>query len=92
LSAFIKMKTLWLALLLAAPPVAIWTWRGGGERTTPPVVAAHPTEKVAVEVLTADGKKQWMMVEVPHEAVPEPSSALLIMLSTLLLLRRNRGK
>lgn len=86
------MKTLWLALLLAAPPVAVWSLRGGAEKAAAPVLAVPPTERVAVEVLTTDGKKQWIMVEVPQEAVPEPSSAVLIMLSTLLMLRRNRGK
>jgi hypothetical protein len=92
LSTFFKIKVLWVALFLAAPPIAIWTWRGAAEKPVAPVIAAPSSEQVAVEVLTADGRKQWMMVEVPHEAVPEPSSAVLIMLSTLLLLRRNRGK
>lgn len=87
------MKSLWLAVLLASPPVAVWALRGGEEKSAAPLAAAPaPTEKVAVEVLASDGKTKWMMVEVPHEAVPEPGSAVLMMLSTLLLLRRNRGK
>ena len=86
------MKTLWLALLLASPPVAAWALRGGEENVVTPKTTVSPTERVAVEVLSADGKKEWMMVEVPHEAVPEPASAVLMMLSTLLLLRRQRDK
>ena len=65
--------------------------RGWGKAAAPEI-AAPPLERVAVEVLSADGKKEWMMVEVAHEMVPEPSSALLMMFSMLLLLRRQRGK
>jgi hypothetical protein len=86
------MKWLGLAVLLASPPVAAWALRGGGETAAAPEIASPPIERVAVEVLAADGKKQWMVVEVPHDAVPEPASAVLMMLSTLLLLRRQRGK
>jgi hypothetical protein len=86
------MKTLCLAVLLASPPAAVWALRGSEQSPVPPPMSAPPTERMAVEVLSADGKKEWMMVEVPHEAVPEPSSAVLMMLSSLLLLRRQRGK
>jgi hypothetical protein len=86
------MKTLWLAVLLASPPLAVWTLRGGGEKAAAPEIAAPPVERVAVEVLSTDGRKEWVMVEVPHEVVPEPSSAVLMMFSVLLLLRRQRGK
>lgn len=79
-------------MLLASPPAVVWALRGGGQPPVPPAMSAPPVERIAVEVLDADGKKQWMMVEVPHEAVPEPSSAVLIMMSCLLLLRRQRGK
>jgi hypothetical protein len=86
------MKTLGLAVLLASPAVAAWALRGGEEPSAAAESGAPAVERVAVELVAADGKKEWMMVEFPPEAVPEPASALLLMLSTLLLLRRNRGK
>jgi hypothetical protein len=86
------MKTLWLAVLLASPAAVVWALRGSEQSPVPPAMSAPPVERMAVEVLDADGKKQWLMVEVPHEAVPEPSSAILMILSCLLLLRRERGK
>lgn len=92
MSTFFQIKPLWLILILASPPVAVWALRGGEEKAIVPEIAAPPTERVAVEVLAADGKKEWIMVEVSNEAVPEPSSAVLVMLGTLLLLRRQRNK
>ncbi|MCU0778070.1 MAG: PEP-CTERM sorting domain-containing protein [Akkermansiaceae bacterium] len=86
------MKTLWLAVLLASPPAVVWALRGSAQPALPPAMSAPPVERMAVEVLDAGGGKQWMMVEVAHDAVPEPSSAVLMMLSCLLLLRRQRGK
>lgn len=48
--------------------------------------------KMPVEVVGVGGKTEWVMVEVSNQAVPEPGAAVLLALSSLLLLRRRRGK
>ncbi len=101
MSGIFKIKFLGLGLLLASPPMAAWALRGGTPDTDAPLAAHAPPAavapeqapmKVPVEVVTKDGKKEWVMVEFHTTAIPEPGSAALLMLSSLLLLRRQRGK
>jgi hypothetical protein len=48
--------------------------------------------KLPVEVVGADGKTEWAMVRISDQMIPEPGAAALLALSSLLLLRRRRGK
>lgn len=99
MTGIFKIKFLWFGLFLASPPMAAWALRGGVETENTPVqtnihatAASSETDrlKVPVEVVTGEGKTQWMMVEVTHEAIPEPGAAVLLAVSSLLLLRRHR--
>ena len=90
------MKFLWIGLFLAFPPTVAWLLRGNdAPAASPPAATAATAEttriQVPVEIVTKDGKVEWVMVEVAADAIPEPgTSALLITLSSLLLLRRKR--
>jgi hypothetical protein len=95
LFAILKIKILWIGLFLAFPPMAAWALRGhDGEPTPPPVAMPNAAEtsrvQMPVEVIANGEKPEWVMVEVPAEAIPEPGTALLMMFSSLLLLRRKR--
>lgn len=76
--------------------MAAWALRGHDVEPTPPLVlASAPVEtnrvQMPVEVVTKGGKTEWVMVEVATDAIPEPgTTTLLITLSSLLLLRRQR--
>ena len=48
--------------------------------------------KMPVEVVGASGQREWILVEVSNQTIPEPGAAVLLSLSSLLLLRRRRGK
>lgn len=92
----LKIKFLWIGLFLAFPPMAAWALRGDEDKPAPAAVAM-PTVvetnriKMPVEVVTKGGKTEWVMVEVPTQAIPEPgTSTLLMAFSCLILLRRKR--
>ena len=96
------MKTLLFGLLLASPPVAAWMLRGESptmqtagiqtiSQTIPPSPAAGSIQ-VPVEVVVKGSAPKWIYVEVSNQAVPEPGVVSLLALTSLLLLRRQRGK
>lgn len=91
-----KIKFLWIGFFLVLPPMAAWALRGhDSEPTPPPVLESSHVEtnrvQMPVEVVAKGGKTEWVMVEVATDAIPEPgTTTLLITLSSLLLLRRNR--
>ena len=92
----LKIKFLWIGLFLAFPPMVAWALRGHDDSpASPPSAMVRTVEttriQVPVEIVTKDGKVEWIMVDVVADAIPEPgTSALLMTLSSLLLLRRNR--
>ncbi len=100
---FFNLKFLWIGLLLACPPVSLWAMRnepaGRAEptstaiRATPggPQAEGNPM-KVPVEVVSKDGKREWIHVELAGQSIPEPGITALLFLSSLLLLRRHRDK
>jgi hypothetical protein len=96
LSGIFKIKFLWIGLFLAFPPMAAWALRGGHDKPAPsPVAMTEVVEtnriKMPVEVVTKGGKTEWVMVDVPTQAIPEPGTTTLLMtLSCILLLRRKR--
>jgi len=82
-----QIKLLWVGLLLACPPLSA--------QSLPASTSPADEEKriqMPVEVVGTGGKREWVMVEVSNEAVPEPGTTALLALSSLLLLRRRRGK
>jgi hypothetical protein len=94
LSGILNIKFLWSGLFLAFLPVAAWTLLG--ETKPSPKAIEIPTldsgqVKVPVEVIAKGGKAEWVMVEVSAQAIPEPGTfTLLVLLPSLLLLRRKR--
>ncbi|MCU0750652.1 MAG: PEP-CTERM sorting domain-containing protein [Akkermansiaceae bacterium] len=102
MSGFFKIKVLLIGALLASPPVAAWMIRGSDqnareamvqplevESPAPGPVQAAPV-KVAVEVVSKGSAPQWVYIEVPAQAIPEPGSLTLVAAAGLLLLRRRR--
>ena len=91
-----KLKFLWFGMLLACPPIAVWTYRSKPDpRKLPTALITEVVEsnsvKIPVEVIAKNGKAEWVMVEVATENVPEPGTMTLLMtLGSLMLLRRNR--
>lgn len=91
-----KIKFLWIGLFLACPPMVSWALSGHDDEPTPPPVLTFAPEEtnriqMPVEVVTKGGKAEWVMVQVPAQAIPEPgTTTLLITLSSMLLLRRKR--
>lgn len=95
-----KMKTLMIGLLLASPPVAAWMLRAAEPaihepaiRPTPHAALAASNEaavQVPIEVVTEGSAPEWVYVEVRSQTIPEPGSAALAALASLLLLRRQR--
>jgi MYXO-CTERM domain-containing protein len=98
LFGFFKIKILLLGALLASPPVAAWMIRGSDQKVRAaneqPVEASStspaPPVKVAVEIVSKGSAPQWVYVEVPAQAIPEPGSLTLVAAAGLLLLRRRR--
>lgn len=93
---FFKIKILLFGALLASPPVAAWMIRGSDQKSRAaieqPMEAPSPAPpvKVAVEVVSKGSAPQWVYVEVPAQAIPEPGSLTLVVAAGLLLLRRRR--
>ena len=98
---FLKIKCLWIGLLLAAPPVAAWKLRGGVEGGHPAEwvradsqtanATANGPVQVPVEVVAKGSAPEWVYVEVAPETVPEPGVLPLTLLHALFFLRRRRG-
>lgn len=90
------MKALLIGMLLASPPVAAWMWSGAehAPQTTEIQSLAEPAAatpvRIPVEVVAKGSASEWVYVEVPNQAVPEPGVPALIALASLLLLRRQR--
>ena len=88
------MKPLLLGVLLASPPLAAWALRSGDEKPETTVIHQAPREVVTlipVEIVAQGAAPQWVQVEVPATAVPEPGVLPLVTLPlALALLRRRR--
>lgn len=91
-----KIKALLIGMLLASPPVAAWMWRGAEPATkiteTPavPAIESPTAVQIPVEVVAKGSASQWVYVEVPSQAIPEPGVASWMALASLMLLRRQR--
>jgi hypothetical protein len=92
------MKALFLGLLLATPAVAAWIFHGtepameirpDAPRASHAVPAGSPVQ-VPVEVVAKGSQPEWVYVQVPNQAIPEPGVASLLALTSLLLLKRQR--
>lgn len=90
----LKIKALFLGLLLASPPVAAWMLRGDEkiiqETAVQPVTESQRARKVPVEVVSKGSEPEWIYVEVAPQAVPEPGVFALVAIASLGLLRRRR--
>ncbi len=90
------MKALLIGMLLASPPVAAWMWRGSEvtlqttEIQSIAETSATAQVQIPVEIVATGSTSEWVYVEVPNQAVPEPGVPALIALASLLLLRRQR--
>lgn len=80
-----QINLLCVGLVLACPSLV-------AQSLPTSVVGEEKFVKMPVEVVGVGGKSEWVMVEISNEAVPEPSAAALLALTSLLLLRRRRGK
>ena len=98
---FLRMKLLIFGLLLASPSLAAWAYLGGeslGVRggAGKPVVKQEQAHfeggtRISVEVLANGSAPQWVAVEVPPQAIPEPGViSLLAVMGALFTLRRRR--
>ncbi len=95
-----NIKGLLLGLLLACPPAAAWLL--GSEKPSPAgpaqpasqisaTVSKNQPVKVPVEIVANGCEPQWVYVEVaPPSTIPEPSTASLIAIASLLIFRRTR--
>jgi hypothetical protein len=92
----LKNKMLWIGLILSIPAIAVLAARKPHNERPPTAPGMANAEdggrmKVPVEVVGKDGRKEWVIVEVPVGTIPEPGTcALLVTFSSLLLLRRKR--
>ncbi len=93
------MKPLLLGLLLATPALGAWIFHGTpvidstAPRTAITAAPAPPLAaivRVPVEVIAKDRAPQWIYVQVGAQSVPEPGTATLLVLTSLLLLHRRR--
>lgn len=90
----LKIKALFLGLLLASPPLAAWMLRSDEkplqESAIQTVTERQGSRKVPVEVVSKGSEPQWVYVEVAPQAVPEPGVFALMAIASLGLLRRRR--
>jgi len=96
-SGFFKIKTLLIWMLVASPAVGYWVKRGREIAPAAPAAGnfayqgAAPQERIAIEVVTQGTGHETVYVDVAPQAVPEPSSSLLVVLAgALAVLRRGR--
>lgn len=91
------MKALLIGMFLASPPLAAWVLR---TQDTPPqplvsqttaTITAENSVQIPVEIIDKGRASEWVYVEVPTHSVPEPGITLLLPLTGLLLLRRQRS-
>jgi hypothetical protein len=90
------MKAVFLGMLLASPPVAAWMLRGSHtareNHDIQPIteISSPAPVRIPVEVVAKGSASQWVYVDAPSHAVPEPGVASLMAVASLLLLRRQR--
>lgn len=94
------MKTLLLVLLVASPAVASWAWRGVEPAPVQPKTrpisyplttpGSESVTKVPVEILSKGSAPEWVYIQVPGQAVPEPGMISLLALTSLLLVFRRQ--
>ena len=96
-----RIKSLIFGLFLASPGLAAWAYLGMGSvdsvDASPQVslgtAGSHGGERlrVPVEVIAKGSPPQWVYVEVPPQAIPEPGlMTLLALASGMLVFRRKR--
>ena len=95
-----KIKSLLFGLFIASPVLGFWMLRSAdaipGSQMNQPVQAiavASVHEKITripVEVISKGEAHEWVYVDVGNQAVPEPGSAFLILLSGLLMVFRRQ--
>jgi len=90
----LKIKALFLGLLLASPPVAAWILRSDESQMQRSEIQTVTTikepRKLRVEVVSKGSAPEWVYVEVTPQAVPEPRVFALVAIASLGLLRRRR--
>ncbi len=93
------MKPLFLGLLLVSPALGAWIFHRTPEldcTASGAIIAAVPAHppaaivRVPVEVIAKGSAPQWIYVQVGSQSVPEPGTATLLVLTSLLLLHRRR--
>ncbi len=96
----LKIKALWIGLLLASPPLAAWMIQR--PQAAPVVIQAGATVestesvisrdelRIPVEVLAKGSTPETIYVEMRPAAVPEPGSLTLLVIPAFFLLRRRR--
>jgi hypothetical protein len=92
-----NIKALICGLLVASPPLAAWMLRSpesalGADNSPPAAMVSTPDNRtrIPVEVVSKGAAPQWINVEIPVQAVPEPGILPLLLLPGLLLLHRRR--
>jgi len=91
----LNIKSLIFGLLLASPALAAWAYFGSGAVDSARVSAqvlwvpadrplAEPL-RIPVEVIAKGSAPQWVYVEVPPQAIPEPGYISLLALAGVLL-------
>lgn len=97
----LKIKSLVFGLLLASPALGFWVFQGlgasfqqtSGHRmpSAEMVPAPEKITRIPVEVIAKGSAPEWVYVSVEGQAVPEPGTALLFILSGVwFALRRQR--
>lgn len=88
-----RIKSLIFSLLLASPALAAWAYLETDSivprEVSPP--SAEGAVQISVEVIAKGSAPQWVYVQVPPQAIPEPGFASLLALAGgILVLRRTR--
>lgn len=90
----LRIKSLLIGALLAAPAVGLWMQHRAP--VEPAQVAAvrevQTVVRVPVEVISKGNAPEWVLVTVGNQAIPEPGPvSLLLVAGVLLALRRQRA-